>query len=202
MFRMSALTLLVLMLAGCDLPAVSGSSATDAGQSGEVTGGPASGQETGETGSSQPVCEPTEAEQAMLDAVNAARAQARVCGNDAFTATQSLTFNCALRDAARAHSRDMRDHNFFSHTGSDGLRVSDRVSAQGYDWRSVGENIAAGYPDLQSVMRGWLDSPGHCANIMSPAYTEMGSAFEPGNDFSDYGTYWTQVFAAPGQSGR
>ena len=90
----------------------------------------------------------------------------------------------------------MGDYNFFSHTGSDGLTVGDRVVNGGYDWSAVGENIAAGQQTIDIVMAAWLDSPGHCANIMDSAYTEFGAASYSVNG-SDYPIYWTQVFARP-----
>lgn len=141
-------------------------------------------------------CAPDDTERAMLDAVNAARASARSCGGSAYGAVPALSWNCKLEAAAAGHSADMASHNFFSHTGSDGLTVGARASAAGYTWSAVGENIAAGYADVERVMQGWLDSPGHCANIMSPNFTELGaaSAREAG---SDYGIYWTQVFGRP-----
>ncbi len=45
-------------------------------------------------------------------------------------------------------------------------------------------------------MQGWIDSPGHCANLMSPTFTEMGIAFVVERK-SEPGIYWTQVFATP-----
>jgi len=90
----------------------------------------------------------------------------------------------------------MGDHNFFSHTGSDGLSVGDRVTNAGYAWSAVGENIAAGYPAVGTVMTAWLGSPGHCANIMRASYTEFAAASYAVVG-SDYPIYWTQVFASP-----
>jgi uncharacterized protein YkwD len=60
----------------------------------------------------------------------------------------------------------------------------------------VAENIAAGARDADSVVRGWLNSPGHCANIMGAQYREMGVAYVYDKK-SDAGIYWSQVFASP-----
>ena len=141
-------------------------------------------------------CQPNEDELLMLQLVNAARAESRQCGNESYAATQALAWDCDLRNAAEAHTQDMVENNFFNHTGSDGLNVGDRVTAAGYQWRAVGENIAAGYMTEEQVMQGWLDSPGHCANIMNPAFQEFGSAVIF-TDLADYSSYWTQVFATP-----
>lgn len=135
-------------------------------------------------------------DKAMLTQVNDARSQARTCGSVDYPATTALSWHCTLDSVAYGHSRDMGDHNFFSHTGSDGLSVGNRVTNAAYDWSAVGENIAAGYPSVDAVMTGWLGSPGHCANIMRASYTEFGAASYTVNG-SDYPIYWTQVFARP-----
>lgn len=83
-----------------------------------------------------------------------------------------------------------------SHTGSDGSTVSKRVEKLGYTWHSVGENISAGRETSEQVVLGWLESPGHCANIMNPTFTEIGAACSR-NKSTTYGTYWTLVLASP-----
>jgi uncharacterized protein YkwD len=99
-----------------------------------------------------------------------------------------------LRCAARVHSKDMAEEGFFSHTNNDGATPWDRIKAAGYSFSTAGENIAAGYPNPQAVVEGWLDSPGHCKNIMSPAFTEIGVGYYAGGA---YDHYWTQAFATP-----
>ena len=143
------------------------------------------------------VCQASTAEQQdLLALVNQARAEARACGTENFEAAPSLSWSCHLESAARSHSEDMATVNFFSHTGSDGLQVSDRVNATGYSWWIVGENLAAGMSTAAAAVDGWLSSDGHCANIMNPVFSQMGlaRASSPGSDF---GTYWTQVLARP-----
>ncbi|MCW8329999.1 CAP domain-containing protein [Photobacterium sp. SDRW27] len=132
----------------------------------------------------------------MLYAVNTARAQARDCGGQMMPAVDPLTWDYSLEQAAYVHSSDQANGGFMSHTGSDGSQPSDRVSAQGYNWASVGENVAAGQKDIDAVMTAWLNSAGHCKNIMSANYTQMGSASVSNSD-TRYGIYWTQVFARP-----
>ncbi|MFC3151413.1 CAP domain-containing protein [Litoribrevibacter euphylliae] len=135
-------------------------------------------------------------EQDMLDQVNAARASGYTCGSDDLPAVSALTWNCDLEAAALSHSTDMATNNFFSHTGSDGLSVSNRVDAQNYNWSAVGENIAAGQTSVTQVVTGWLNSEGHCRNIMNGNFTEFGSS-RVDSATADYPTYWTQVFARP-----
>ncbi|ABC29808.1 uncharacterized protein with SCP/PR1 domains [Hahella chejuensis KCTC 2396] len=138
-------------------------------------------------------CQMTDLDKQLLKAHNEARAQARSCGGEDYDKAPALTWNCKLAAAASAHSKDMADNNFFNHTGSNGLSVGARVKSQGYFYQRVGENIAAGYGSVSQVMKGWLDSPGHCANIMSKGYTEMGAAKVDASG-ADYPTYWTTVF--------
>ena len=141
-------------------------------------------------------CVVSSVQQQLLDAHNTARAEARYCGSSYYPAVTALSWNCQLSAAAAAHNQDMVDNNFFSHTGSDGLQPSDRVQAAGYEYSYMGENIAAGYSSVTSVMNGWLDSPGHCSNIMNANYTEMG-ADRLTSSTADYSTYWTADFGRP-----
>lgn len=134
--------------------------------------------------------------QKVLSLVNAARSKDRKCGRSAFSAVPPVGLSAGLNRAALIHSQDMANKNFFEHVGSDGSKVGDRVTRVGYKWRTAGENIAIGAETPEAVVQGWIDSPGHCANIMSPGFTEMGIAFVV-NRKSEAGIYWTQVFATP-----
>ena len=131
----------------------------------------------------------------VLALVNETRAKPQRCGAQAFAAVQPLRLNPALYGIANAHAADMARHDYFSHTGRDGSTVDGRATRAGYPWRAIGENIAAGQMTADTVVRGWINSPGHCANIMSPAFREMGAAFVV-NTQSSQGIYWAQVFGA------
>ena len=133
----------------------------------------------------------------ILAAVNLARASARTCGGRAFNPAPPISWSGRLADAALAHSADMAAQRYFKHQGKDGREVADRASQAGYRYRRVGENIAAGYESPDEVVAGWLDSPGHCANIMHPDYTEMGAAYAYNPERESLRVYWTQVFATP-----
>ena len=134
--------------------------------------------------------------QKVLTLVNAARGKPRKCGRNSFPAVPPLTLSAILNRAALIHSQDMAKNDFFEHQGSDGSKVGDRVSRVGYRWRGVAENIAIGAETAEIVVEGWLKSPGHCVNIMSPNYSEMGIAYVT-DPKSGPGIYWTQVFARP-----
>jgi uncharacterized protein YkwD len=83
-----------------------------------------------------------------------------------------------------------------SHTGSNGSSLTDRMAAIGYTgWTALGENVAAGYGSVDSVMTGWMGSTGHRANIVSANFTHVGF----GRADSSRGTpYWTQNFGRSG----
>lgn len=133
----------------------------------------------------------------MLRLVNARRAAGASCGaRGNFAATTALTWNTPLADAAYGHSRDMATLNYFSHTSADGRTLGTRVTASGYAWSSVGENIAAGYSSVQSVVDGWMASDGHCANLMGASFVHVGMACARQTG-STYGSYWTMDLARP-----
>ena len=134
----------------------------------------------------------------MLTLVNQAREAGVVCGSDEAPAQGALAWNCLLDAAAVGHSQAMAANDFHAHTSPiDGSDAGDRIRATGYTPRSWGENIAAGFTDEDRVMQGWLESAGHCSNLMSPLFVEMGAGFAE-NPASTYGIYWTQNFADPG----
>lgn len=123
-----------------------------------------------------------------------ARARQRRCGFQMFAAAGPLQWNDDLARAARAHSADMAATGQLSHTGSRGEDLGQRVRNAGYQPRAWGENVAYGQPDPEAALAAWLDSPGHCRNIMDPAYREFGAGRAAG---SDGRPYWTLVLAAP-----
>ena len=125
----------------------------------------------------------------MLNLVNKARQSGQYCGKKWYPPTQKLTWNDQLELAAKKHSMDMYENNFFNHKGSNGRYVGDRLYDQHYFWTACGENVAYGALYEDDVMREWINSDGHCDNIMNPAFTEMGAWLT--------GLYWTQVLAKP-----
>jgi uncharacterized protein YkwD len=134
--------------------------------------------------------------QEALDALNQARAVGRSCGATVFPAAPALVWDSQLAQAALNHSQDMATRNFFGHTNPDGETPFDRTAKAGFG-RATGENIAAGYSTLSVVMQGWLDSPGHCANIMRQSYKQYAIAcVTPPSKSADFSIYWTQSFGA------
>lgn len=129
-------------------------------------------------------------------AVNALRASPQVCGGVPFPAVGSVAWNDRLAAAAQAHSSDMARQGFFGHTGSNGLTVGDRAAAAGYVWTVVAENIAAGPASLQTVLIGWMNSTGHCENLMRANVTDIGLSCMR-REGSGQTAYWTLVLARP-----
>ena len=144
----------------------------------------------------RPVLEPETVAERVLELVNAARAEARSCGPDRFEATDPLQLSPILVTAAEAHSWDMAARGRAGHDGSDGSDSGERIRRAGYVWLAAGENVAAGQPDADAVVGAWLESPGHCATLMAPYFTETGIAFAEAPS-KNPPIYWTQVFAAP-----
>jgi uncharacterized protein YkwD len=128
----------------------------------------------------------------FLAIVNQARSVNQVCGSTPYAPAPPVSWSENLAMAAYLHSEDMALNNFFSHTGSDGSSAGERISLQGYPWRTYGENIAVGYPTVSSVLQGWLGSEGHCRNLMDPDFTEIGAGYAIGPfGGNPAARYWT-----------
>jgi hypothetical protein len=106
-----------------------------------------------------------------------------------------LSYNQELTVAARRHSQDMGDRNYFNHTTPppDEIEFYERITDAGYDYRNCGENIAAGLATPEAVVDGWMNSDGHRANILDPDYCDIGVGYATANG-SDFYHYWTQDF--------
>jgi len=103
----------------------------------------------------------------------------------------TLTWNATLASVARAHSQDMAAKNYFDHNTLTGTTPAQRLTAVGYTYRQMAENIAAGQATPADVMASWMNSAGHKANILNCALTELGVGYATGGT---YRTYWTQDF--------
>jgi len=105
----------------------------------------------------------------------------------------TLTFDAKLSEIARLHSADMSQNDFFDHTNLRGESPGDRATKKGYGWGLIGENIAAGQPTPEVVVRGWMNSPGHRQNILGK-YRRIGVGVVRKAD--GQGTpVWTQMFS-------
>jgi uncharacterized protein YkwD len=127
----------------------------------------------------------------FLSRINKARQEGCHCGDVYMAPAPPVVWNNDLETAAQNHAEDMSSQHYFSHTSKDGRTMSDRVIAIGYGFKgyksfTVGENIAQGQMTIAEVMDGWLKSPGHCKNLMNPAFKEVGVA--------QFNQYWVQDF--------
>ncbi len=127
-------------------------------------------------------------EQAFVILINDYRAQ---------NGLGSLSACTSLNRAAQGHSEDMRDQNYFSHTGLDNSTPWDRACDACYDLgcgpqTAMAENIAAGNSAAQATFTQWKNSPGHNANMLGASFTVMGIGRATGGGM--YGVYWTNVF--------
>ena len=153
----------------------------------------------------------------MPDRANLATvAEATLCllnGERADRGLAALRLNDRLQRAALGHGNDMVDHQYFAHAGRDGSQPADRIRATGYlsgggAWR-IGENLAWGTGELatpKAIMAAWMGSTGHRANILQPAYREIGFGVVAGNPASAQNggaTFVTEfgVIDRPGRTG-
>ena len=120
----------------------------------------------------------------VVDLTNRERARAGL---------RPLAVDPALTAAAQAYSADMAARAFYSHTSPEGSQPWDRAAAAGSRMRAIGENIACGQRSPAEVVEGWMNSPGHRANILKRDFTHIGIGFAGGGPA---GTYWTQLFGA------
>lgn len=121
-------------------------------------------------------------ESRVIDLTNAERQKAGLA---------PLKANWQLSRVARYKSEDMRDLNYFSHTSPTYGSPFDMMKQFGISYRAAGENIAAGQQTAEAVVKAWMNSPGHRANILNPNYNEIGVGYATGGS---YRYYWTQHF--------
>lgn len=126
----------------------------------------------------------------VLHRVNALRALGAVCGTTTYAAAAPLAWNHQLLQAAREHSNNMAQNDYFSHQRPDGSSPAQRIRAAGYNSSYVGENIAAGQPTVEVVVSKWTHSPEHCKNLMNPKFRNIAVACAR-SDSSTYHLYWT-----------
>jgi uncharacterized protein YkwD len=132
----------------------------------------------------------------VLELVNQARMRGALCGGRSFAPAPPVKLSSLLASVAYGHAADMAAHDYFEHEDREGHTPADRVRAAGYREKLVGENMAYGPQTADEVVKGWMESPGHCQNIMDTRFAEMGVAFALGKG-GKRGLYWVQDLAAP-----
>ncbi len=140
-------------------------------------------------------------EDEVLKLTNEARTGGYDCKNKKMGAgkiLQPLRRQANLERAARGQAVNLSLYKYFDHTSLvDNSTVGERAKAADYKWMKIGENIAAGQLSPQTVVDGWLHSYGHCLNIMTPDFTELGVSYI--RNLTKQRNYWVQVFGKPGE---
>lgn len=132
-------------------------------------------------------------EQRVVELVNIERAKAGL---------PPLKRNSELDYAARDHTRDMVEDNYFNHDTYDRINGVEswvcgaftRIRLYYSDYSLAGENLGAGYSTPEGVVQGWMASPGHRDNLLKPGYKEIGVGYYYGG--STFMHYWGQDFGA------
>ncbi|SLK04424.1 MULTISPECIES: CAP domain-containing protein [unclassified Paenibacillus] len=119
----------------------------------------------------------TDFEQQVLDLVNQERAK---------TGLSSLSRNEELSNVAMVKAQDMYNNSYFDHNSPTHGSPFDMMNEFGITYNTAGENIAKGQTTPTQVMKEWMNSPGHKANILNNSYTHIGIAY--------YNNTWVQEF--------
>lgn len=106
-----------------------------------------------------------------------------------------LASNAKLSQAAQFHANYMAMMDGISHTGSGGSTPGDRIAAAGYSYAVCGENVGNGASTPSIIVKAWMASPGHRANILKSAFEDIGVGLAI-NPQSTYRYYWCQLFGA------
>ncbi|CAF0823719.1 unnamed protein product [Rotaria sp. Silwood1] len=130
-------------------------------------------------------------QQRVFELTNQARQRGRYCGSTWYPATTAMRWSDELGNAATNHAKSMLYYNYFSHTGRDGSSFVDRIAAAGYSRNCAGGENIAGNQTPEKTVNAWIDSPGHCANLMNKGFKAIGVGYAQGGP---YGAYWVQNF--------
>ena len=106
----------------------------------------------------------------------------------------------ALTRSAEAYASELSRDDRFSHTGSDGRNVIQRIAASGYRPVLVGENLAAGQPTVAQAVGDWRRSLSHYATMTDPRFRHVGFGYQQGRS-PKYATFWVQHFGSGGPCG-
>lgn len=111
----------------------------------------------------------------------------------------TLVLNDDLTKAAQAKAEDMAERNYWSHTTPDGQEPWEFITATGYRYLSAGENLAYGFSTSDQAIVGWMNSPGHRANILNTDYREVGFGIVNSSNYQQNGeqTIVVALYAKP-----
>jgi uncharacterized protein YkwD len=124
----------------------------------------------------------------LLEMVNAERRKAHL---------PPVQLQHQLNQTAQDYADDMLARDFYGHDSPEGTTVMDRARAAGYRGRRTGENLANGPESVAEVMRRWMESKGHRANILGRHYREVGFGVAIGKKTDGHRILWVQCFGKP-----
>jgi uncharacterized protein YkwD len=130
----------------------------------------------------------TTTEEKWLTLINGLRKRGCNCGKQKMKAVLPVRWNPKLAVAAQKHSENMDTKKFFAHTDLEGRELKDRLKIVDYNFKCAGENLSVGQDDELKTFKQWLQSEGHCENMMNWHFKEMGVGRS--------GKYWTMVLGA------
>lgn len=111
----------------------------------------------------------------------------------------ALTLNETLSKAAQAKANDMIAKNYWSHTTPEGQEPWIFINQTGYKYQAAGENLAYGFTNNAAAVTGWMNSPGHRANILNGDYSEVGFGIANSPNYQNEGeqTIVVAMYAKP-----
>ena len=128
-------------------------------------------------------------QQNFIKKINAVRSQGCKCGDTDMPPVGPVKWNGLLEAAGILHAMDMNQQDYFSHYALDGRSPGERVSATGYIWLKVGENLEKGDATMDEIIEAFKNSPNHCKVMLDGSYTELGIGLD--------GVYKVFDFAKP-----
>lgn len=111
--------------------------------------------------------------------------------------TRMLIEDSLLTQAAHAKAEDMANKGYFAHVGPGGVEPWSWIKAAGYDYSYAGENLAVQFEDSSEVVKAWMESPTHRANIVKSSYSAVGVGMAKGTYEGQPAVYIVQYFASP-----
>jgi uncharacterized protein YkwD len=98
-----------------------------------------------------------------------------------------LALNSQLNNAAQAKANDMATKNYWSHETPDGTQPWQFITQAGYSYTTAGENLAYGFDSSATTITGWMNSPGHKANLINNAFHDVGFGIANAEDYQGHG---------------
>lgn len=141
-------------------------------------------------------CNVTLVNEAVLKQINALRTQHQRCGDRVFPGVAPLRWQPQLVEAAQRYAAELSRRGTLSHTGASGSTLAQRLGDARYAMLAAGENLASGPDSVTAALELWIGSPGHCANLMSADFTEVGLACDIRDD-PRAAPYWVMELARP-----